>query len=173
MIFEAYGNIEINEYAQSLYFLDSRIRVYYILGGIIMDALREERNDMEKERRRKGTEALDRFFSELNKNPMAFMKDGSVGITEVLEHSRQMEKARCMRKITVMRARLEALYSEMQDLGLNMLEEKTYASIGEDIMHHLNEAITGYYELIDYYTEELAVLGFRVMDLEVEANGYQ
>lgn len=138
-----------------------------------MDALKEERNDMEKERRRKGSEALDRFFSELDKNPMAFMRDGSVGITEVLEHSRQMEKARCMRKITVMKARLEALYSEMQDLGLNMLEDKAYAQKGEEIMYHLNAAITGYYELIDYYTEELAILGFRVMDLEVEANGYQ
>jgi hypothetical protein len=138
-----------------------------------MDALREELDDMEKDKRRKGTEALDRFFAELDRNPMAFMRDGSVGMTEVLEHSRQMEKARCMRKITVMKARLESLYSEMQSLGLDMMEDKAYASKGEEVMHHLNAAITGYYELIDYYTEELSILGFRVLDLEVEANGHQ
>jgi plasmid maintenance system killer protein len=174
MIFEAYGDIEIDEYAQSLYFLDSLIRVYYILGGITMDALKEELLELEKERKKKINKRfrpIDEYFDMLEKDHMAFMRDGSASTPDILEHSLEIERACCMRKIVVYKARLEALYSEMKEVDLRIMEDNFYCEKGEEIMHHLSEAINGFYELIDHYEEELELLGFGVLTCEIEANG--
>lgn len=134
-----------------------------------MDTLREERIEIEREndKRLQGAKRLQDFFDALEADPMAFCKSETTKV-DIYEKELDIERARCMRKITVFKCRLEQLYKEFAAFQLELMNDKLYSEIQERILLDMSKAISGFYELIDYYEEELLMLGIPITELEKE-----
>ena len=125
-----------------------------------MDALKEEQMEVKCQdgvivRQGRSNKALDEFFKRLEEDPDAFMAHNHM---DIYRYTKELEKARCIRKITVFKARLEQLYEEYEAFQRELMSDPIYSEIQERILQDMARAISSYYELIDQYEEDILVL---------------
>lgn len=125
----------------------------------------EEKRDADeiKIRRKK----LDEFFEKLDKDPLYLMPDGC-SKADIFAEDCRLQKAACMRKITVFESQLRELYSQMSGMSFAMMEDPVYVELSEKVLNDLADAIDRLEDMIEKYSEELEILGFDILECERE-----
>lgn len=133
-----------------------------------MKYLKEEYDEMMKEKdlktRRKG---LDAFFEKLESDPLYLCPNG-VTKEDIAQYGLSLEKAKCMRKVTVLEAQLSDIYKEFGSVSFEMMGDPMYGDMGEEVLEHLSAALLKINEMIEFYKDELLVLGFDILQCEKE-----
>lgn len=131
-----------------------------------MKYLKEEYDEMMKTKDfKKSRSSLDEFFEALEKDPCCFMKDGC-SKEDIARHGLELEKAKCMRKVTVLEAQLLDVYREFDYISFSMMGDPMYGDMGEAILEHLSKALIKIDEMIEFYKDELTILGFDILECE-------